>query len=132
MRCVPLWSDQLSSRMSGLSLSAGSMRGIERAMDRASSSSSLGHSASVGTNTAVMAKECSSQTSVSARPFMHMGMHQAPQSPYNGIQQLPGSYEMVPMEMDTVNVARNGKALTGRYNSSFGYETDGAYCLVSG
>ncbi|KAH8258429.1 hypothetical protein KR038_011426 [Drosophila bunnanda] len=129
MRCVPLWSDPLSSRMSGMSLSPGNMRGMERAIDRVSSSSSLGHSTSVGTNTAIMAKECSSQTSLSARPFMHMGMHPAPQSSYGGMQPLAGGYDMVPMEMDPVNVARSGKALTGRYNSNYGYEPESAYCM---
>ncbi|XP_017054098.2 LOW QUALITY PROTEIN: uncharacterized protein LOC108096752 [Drosophila ficusphila] len=128
MRLVPSMSSPLGARLSSLSLNAGSGGGgAKRGMERGSSSSSLGNSASVGTNTAILAKECSSQTSSSARPYMHLGMHSASHSSFGGIPQVASGYDG--LELDAANITRSGKSHTGRYNASFGYEADGAYCL---
>ncbi|KAI8035723.1 uncharacterized protein LOC128256936 [Drosophila gunungcola] len=132
MRLVPSMSGTLGSRMSSLSLSAGSVCGVRRGMERGlerGSSSSLGNSASVGTSTAVLAKECSSQTSSSARPFMHLGVHPSSHSPFGAIPQVASGFEAVGMELDAGNITRSGKSLTGRYNTSFGYDAEGAYCV---
>jgi len=134
MRLVSSMSSALGPRLSSLSLSAGSVSGVkhgfERGLERGSSSSSLGHSASVGTNTNILAKECSSQTSSSARPFMHLGVHAAPHSAFGAMPQVTAGFEAMGLDMDAANITRSGKSLTGRFNSGYGFEAEGAYCLV--
>nr|XP_016929587.1 uncharacterized protein LOC108009612 [Drosophila suzukii] len=133
MRLVSSMSSALGPRLSSLSLSARSVSGVkhgfERGLERGSSSSSLGHSASVGTNTNILAKECSSQTSSSARPFMHLGVHAAPHSAFGAMPQVTSGFEAMGLEMDAANITRSGKSLTGRFNSGYGFEAEGAYCL---
>ncbi|EDV35723.1 uncharacterized protein Dana_GF12329 [Drosophila ananassae] len=122
MRCVP----QLGPRLSSLSLSAAS---AGSGMERGSSSTSLGNSTSVGTNTAVIAKECSSQTSGTSRPFLHLGVHPSAHASFTAMPPVGANFDPVALEMDAANITRSGKGLTGRYNTGFGFETDGAFCM---
>ncbi|XP_068147371.1 uncharacterized protein fest isoform X1 [Drosophila tropicalis] len=132
-RVVPLMSPQmgLEGRMSSLSLNTGSASAIER-----SSTSSLSNinSASVGTNTAVLAKECSSQTSSGGRQFLSMGM---PLSSHSHTQfGTAGNFDAVaiPVELDAASMTRSAKAMPTRYsNTAFGYESEAGpgYCLPS-
>ncbi|XP_043644361.1 uncharacterized protein LOC122613977 isoform X1 [Drosophila teissieri] len=125
MRLVSSMNSPLAPRLSSLSLSGGMKRGLERG----SSSSSMGNSASVGTSTAVLAKECSSQTSSCGRSYMHLGMHAAPHSGFGVLPQTGAGYEAIGLDMDAANITRSGKSLTGRFNTGYGYEVDGAYCM---
>ncbi|XP_070134024.1 uncharacterized protein fest isoform X2 [Drosophila bipectinata] len=124
VRVVP----HLGARLSSLSLGAGSSgSGIERG----SSSTSLGTSTSVGTNTGVIAKESSCQTSGSSRPFLQLGVHPHPSAhaSFAAIAPVVGGFDPVALEMDAGNITRSGKALTGRFNAGFGFETEGAFCM---
>ncbi|EDX07802.1 uncharacterized protein LOC6735244 [Drosophila simulans] len=125
MRFVSSMNSPLATRMSSLSLTGGVKRGLERG----NSSSSMGNSASVGTSTSVLAKECSSQTNNCGRSYMNMGMHAAPHSGFGVVPQSGAGYEAVGWNMDAGNITRSGKSLTGRFNSGYGYEVDGAYCM---
>lgn len=129
VRCVPQI-NSLGTRMSNISLG-----GVDHS---SSSSSSLTNSASVGTNTAVMAKECSSQTNATGgRNFLPMGMHlQTSHSQYGGAAGLsasPSNYETVGLANCPSNITRAGSALGGRIplapTSAFGYENETAYCV---
>ncbi|KAH8400843.1 hypothetical protein KR009_001401 [Drosophila setifemur] len=124
MRCMPSMTGQLGPRMSSLSLSSGS------GLDRGTSNTSLGNSASVGTNTAVLAKECSSQTSgSSSRHLLHMGVHPSGHSSFGALPQVSGNFDQVTMEMDAANITRSGKSLSARYSGNYGFENEGAFCL---
>ncbi|XP_026836100.1 uncharacterized protein LOC6547336 isoform X2 [Drosophila erecta] len=121
MRLVSSMNSPLATRMSSLSLSGG----MKRELERGSSSSSMGNSASVGTSTAVLAKECSSQTSSCSRSYMHLDMHAAPHaSGFGVLPQAGAGYDAVGLDMDAANITRSGKSLTGRFS------TDGAYCMA--
>ncbi|XP_062129980.1 uncharacterized protein LOC133841477 isoform X1 [Drosophila sulfurigaster albostrigata] len=93
----------LSSRMSSMSLNSGSA------------------SASVGTNTAVLAKECSSQTNsnVGGRgSFRRLGLSMHQSQPM-----------LTAIAPDLEPIVHGAKALTARFTSSSGYENDRAYCV---
>lgn len=127
MRFVSSMNSPLAPRMSSLSLTGGVKRGLERG----NSSSSMGNCASVGTSTSVLAKECSSQTNSCGRSYMNMGMHASSHSGFGVLPQSGAGYETMGWNMDAGNITRSGKSLTGRFNSGYGYEVDGAYCMVS-
>lgn len=98
---LPGTAASLSSRMSSMSLSSGI--------------------ASVGTNTGMLAKECSSQTNARGATASYravgLGMHQS--------QPL-----LTAIAPDLDPMVHGPKPLTARYASSFGYENSGAFCPV--
>ncbi|XP_030380201.1 uncharacterized protein LOC115628291 [Scaptodrosophila lebanonensis] len=120
VRCLPT----LGPRMSNLSIGS-----LERG-----STSSLTNSASVGTNTNVLAKECSSQTNTTGRAFMPIGMHlPSSHSQYGGLNAGGASYEPVGLAPCSSNISRGSNGLGGRYPMTpvtpFAFENDSAYCM---
>ncbi|KAL7737079.1 hypothetical protein ACLKA6_005297 [Drosophila palustris] len=89
----------LSSRMSSMSLNSGS--------------------ASVGTNTAVLAKECSSQTNASGGAASYRGI---------GMAMHHSQPLLTAIAPDLEPIVHGTKSLTARYATPFGYENGGAYC----
>jgi len=80
-------------------------------------------SASVGTNTAVLAKECSSQTNASAGAASYRGMGM-------GMAMHHSQPLLTAINPDFEPIVHGTKSLTARYATPFGYENGGAYCPV--
>ncbi|XP_033246738.1 uncharacterized protein LOC117187906 isoform X1 [Drosophila miranda] len=114
---------QLAQRMSNISLSSGtdSVGHLDRG-----SSSSLGSSATVGTNTITSGiSAVGSLQEPTAPPYVQLpGIHISSPPQYG-----PGKMQ----EIDAGKMAHNGKGLTGRYNATptYGFDSEQNYSLNS-